>query len=132
MGGPILHLSIPVVDLDATHEFYVGTLGLERGRVRESWFDVWFFGMQLSLQLAADTATVCDNSGMRHFGVTLPTDDFEAFVSDLETRGVKWLSPPTTYDAEEFSSKRAAFLVDPSGNVLEIKTYGADDTWARA
>lgn len=132
MSGPILHLSIPVADLEASHQFYVGTLGLERGRVRESWFDVWFFGMQISLQLVADAALARDDSGMRHFGVTLPTDDFDAFVSDLEKRGVAWLSPPTTYDADEFSSKRAAFLEDPSGNVLEVKTYGADDAWTRA
>lgn len=132
MTGPILHLSIPVIDLDASHEFYVGTLGLERGRTRESWFDVWFFGMQISLQRVADAAIARDDSGVRHFGVTLPPDSFEAFVRDLETKGVIWLSPPTTYDTEEFSSKRAAFLADPSGNVLEIKTYGTVDTWTRA
>ena len=34
---PILHLSLPVGDLDAARVFYVDTLGCRVGRVREGW-----------------------------------------------------------------------------------------------
>jgi hypothetical protein len=46
---PILHLSLPVSDLEEARGFYVDVLGCRPGRVRDDWFDVWFFGMQLTL-----------------------------------------------------------------------------------
>ena len=132
MTTSILHLSLPVRDLEEARRFYVDTLGLEMGRVRESWFDVWFYGMQVSLQLAQDTETT-DSTGIRHFGVALPNAaEFDDFVAAAESRGIEWLSPPTAYDDPEFNGKVAAFVSDPSGNVIEFKTYGTGSTWMRA
>ena len=48
---PVLHLSLPVNDLRAARDFYETTLGCRIGRTREDWFDAWFFGLQLTLQL---------------------------------------------------------------------------------
>src|ERR1700688_3422507 len=83
---PILHLSIPVRDLAEAQEFYVGTLGCQAARVRPSYTDVWFFGMQLTLQDRPDDVTplaagVSRGSGVtRHFGVTLDRDDFDEAI----------------------------------------------------
>ena len=53
--GPVdatLHLSLPVDDLAAARRFYEDGLGCRVGRVRDEWIDVWFFGLQLTLQTA--------------------------------------------------------------------------------
>ena len=47
-----LHLSLPVLDLDRAVAFYVDVLGCTAGRSRpeQGFADVWFHGLQLTLQ----------------------------------------------------------------------------------
>lgn len=45
---PILHISLPVRDLEETRRFYVDILGCELGRVRDEFLDVFFFGCQVT------------------------------------------------------------------------------------
>jgi extradiol dioxygenase family protein len=119
---PILHLSIPVRDLAEAQGFYVGTLGCQAARVRQSYADVWFFGMQLTLQDRPDeVAPLAD--GTRHFGVTLDRDDFDEAVSRLHQHDVEWLVPVTTDDPGTPVEQTKAKIADPSGNVIELKTY---------
>ena len=40
---PILHLSIPVRDMDEARDFYVRTLGCQSARTRVDFTDVWFY-----------------------------------------------------------------------------------------
>jgi hypothetical protein len=119
---PILHLSIPVRDLAEAQEFYVGTLGCQAARVRESYADVWFFGMQLSLQDRPDEVAPPTDS-TRHFGVTLDRDDFDEAVSRLLQHDVQLLVPVTTDDPGTPVEQTKTKIADPSGNVIELKTY---------
>jgi uncharacterized protein len=119
-----LHLSVPVRDLREATGFYCDVLGCRLGRVAERWVDVWFFGLQLTLQLRPDEVRPAADQGARHFGVTL--DDPEAFdqlVTTLASRGVEWITPPTAHPDGELSGKREVKVADPSGNVIEIKHY---------
>jgi hypothetical protein len=120
---PILHLSIPVRDLDEARAFYVHTLGCEAARSRPSFADVWFFGMQVTLQDRPDEVTGMAAGGSRHFGVTLGRDDFDAVVARLVSGGVDWLVPVSTDDEGLPTEQTKAKLADPSGNVIELKTY---------
>ena len=126
---PILHLSIPVRDLAEAQEFYVGTLGCQAARVRQNYADVWFFGMQLTLQDRPDDVTplaagVSRGSGVtRHFGVTLDRDDFDEAISRLHQHDVEWLVPVTTDDPGTPVEQTKTKIADPSGNVIELKTY---------
>ena len=45
---PILHLSIPVRDLEEARAFYVDVLGCEAARARLGYQDFWFYGLQLT------------------------------------------------------------------------------------
>ena len=72
---PILHLSIPVRDLDESRAFYVDGLGCALGRVRDDFIDVWFFGMQVSLHAEPDQVRSPEDQGVQHFGVTLGADE---------------------------------------------------------
>jgi hypothetical protein len=120
---PILHLSIPVHDLAEARQFYVDTLGCEAARAREGYQDVWFFGMQVTLQDQPDQVTPLQAGGVRHFGVTLGRDDFDALVERLAARQVQWVVPVSTDDAGRPTEQTKTKIADPSGNVIEFKTY---------
>ena len=120
---PILHLSIPVRDLDEARAFYVQTLGCQGARSRHDFTDVWFYGMQITLQLRPDEVPPASTKGSRHFGVTLGRDEFEALVARLHELGVKWVVPVSTDDEGLPTEQTKAKIADPSGNVVEIKTY---------
>jgi len=120
---PILHLSIPVRDLDEARDFYVRTLGCQAARSREGFTDVWFYGMQITLQDRPDEVPAATAAGSRHFGVTLDRDEFDALLGRLGDLGVDWVVPVSTDDEGLDSEQTKAKLADPSGNVIELKTY---------
>lgn len=119
---PILHLSIPVRDLAQAQEFYVHALGCRPARRRADFVDVWFYGMQITLQDRPDEVALVAG-GSRHFGVTLGRDEFEAVVARLDAAGVGWLAPVSTDDEGTLTEQTKGKIADPSGNVIEVKTY---------
>ena len=127
---PILHLSIPVRDLDEARDFYVDVLGCDAARARDGFCDVWFHGMQVTLQeqpdeVAAYSRWRCrDARSCRHFGVTLGREEFDAAVARADASAVAWIVPPATDDEGLPTEQTKAKLADPSGNVIELKTYG--------
>ena len=121
---PVLHLSLPVNDLHAARDFYENTLGCRIGRTREDWFDAWFFGLQLTLQLRPLEVMDKSQQGVRHFGVVLPSlSEFKDLVMRINTTGYQWISEPEQHSDAELSGKIGGKLADPSGNVIEIKYY---------
>ena len=116
---PVLHLSIPVRDLEESRAFYVDLLGCGLGRVRADFVDVWFYGMQVTLHLRPDELA---EPGVRHFGVTLPLDDLRALV-DRIGGSVTWVDPLATEFAGTSREQTKSKLADPSGNVIELKSY---------
>ena len=122
--APVLHLSIPVDDLEAARRFYVEALGCRVGRERDDWFDVWFFGLQLTLQLCPGEVRPSAEQGVRHFGVALSDAlTYTATVDRLDRAGVEWLAAPGPHEEVSLSGKVGGKLADPSGNVIEIKYY---------
>ena len=125
---PILHLSIPVRDLPESIDFYGATLGCALGRVRDTFADVWFFGMQVTLherpdQVLADQVLTAESCGVRHFGVTLSADAMDALLARVVARGVVFASELTTDYPGTDKEQTKATILDPSGNVIEVKTY---------
>jgi hypothetical protein len=119
----ILHLSLPVRDLAEARAFYVDVLGCRPGRRRERWADVWFFGMQLTLQDQPDAVVPESERGARHFGVTLRRDQLDALVRRLRAHPVRWVREPTTDYAGTLQEQTKAMILDPSGNAIELKAY---------
>ncbi len=120
---PILHLSIVVGDIDEAEAFYVDLLGCSPGRRTRDWMDVWFFGLQLTLQAQPDQVGSSNEVGKRHFGVTLDRTTFEDLRRRIDEAGLPWLEPVTTSSEGTPIEQTKGKLLDPSGNVLEIKTY---------
>ena len=124
ISSPVIHLSVPVHDLEAARRFYVDALGCDPGRMRDDWMDVWFFGLQLTLQLRPGEVRPPAEQGVLHFGVALSDSaTYVALVDRLGRAGIEWLSPPRPHDAPSLSGKVGGKLADPSGNVVEIKYY---------
>ena len=124
---PVLHLSLPVDDLHAARDFYENTLGCRIGREREDWFDAWFYGLQLTLQLRPLEVMTVSQQGVRHFGVVLPSlTEFDELVNRVAASGHAWISKPEKHVDAKLNGKLGGKLADPSGNVIEIKFY-ADD-----
>ena len=121
---PVLHLSLPVDDLRAARDFYERTLGCRIGREREDWFDVWFYGLQLTLQLRPQEVKDVSQQGVRHFGVVLPSlTEFDELVHRVAASGHPWISKPEIHSDVELNGKLGGKLADPSGNIIEIKFY---------
>ena len=121
---PVLHLSIVVGDLDEARRFYVDTLGCRPGRTHESWMDVWFFGLQLTLQCQPGCVLSPELVGRRHFGATFDEGAFDALVARLRAApDVIWVVPVTTDFPGTARQQTKCKLADPSGNVIELKTY---------
>ena len=121
---PVLHLSLPVDDLHAARDFYENTLGCRIGREREDWFDAWFYGLQLTLQLRPLEVMTVSQQGVRHFGVVLPSlTEFDELVNRVAASGHAWISKPEKHIYAELNGKLGGKLADPSGNIIEIKFY---------
>ena len=120
----IPHLSLPIDDLAAARDFYERVMGCRIGRERDDWFDAWFHGLQLTLQLRSDEVMPVTRQGVRHFGVVLSSRQvFDSLVTRINTTGYKWISQPEIHGEAELSGKLGGKLSDPSGNIIEIKFY---------
>jgi extradiol dioxygenase family protein len=113
-----------VDDLHAARVFYERTLGCRIGREREDWFDAWFYGLQLTLQLRPQEVMDVSQQGVRHFGVVLPSlTEFDELVHRVASSGHAWISKPEKHIDVELNGKLGGKLADPSGNIIEIKFY---------
>jgi uncharacterized protein len=120
---PILHLSLPVRDLAESRRFYLDVLGCDPGRERQGWMDVWFFGMQVTLHEQPDQVLAAEAAGVRHFGVALSEERFDALVVRLGEHPVEWLRPVSTEHEGTSRQQTKATISDPSGNAIELKWY---------
>ena len=121
---PVIHLSLPVNDLVVARDFYENVLGCRIGRESDDWFDAWFFGLQLTLQLRPLEVIDISRQGVRHFGVILPSlSVFDEIVKRVNASVHTWISEPKKHAEIELSGKLGGKLADPSGNIIEIKFY---------
>ncbi len=124
------HLAIPVGDLAAAELFYCGLLGCSKGRTASRWIDVNFFGHQVTLHLVdgpnpdVDTNPVDgDQVPARHFGIVLDMRDWRLLADKLQSANRDFLISPRTRFEGEIGEQATMFLLDPSGNALEFKSF---------
>ncbi len=130
MSNPAFHLAFPVLDIEATRRFYVDVLGCRVGRSAERWIDFDFAGHQLSAHRvdAGDGAVSTnlvdgDNVPARHFGLILEWSAWHALRDRLLASGQSFLIEPHVRFRGEVGEQSTMFLLDPSGNALEFKSF---------
>jgi extradiol dioxygenase family protein len=127
---PPFHLAFPVHDLASARTFYGGLLGCPEGRSSDRWVDFDFYGHQIVAHLspeamgkAADNLVDGKEVPVRHFGVVLGWDPWHALADRLRRAGVRFLIEPGIRFAGEVGEQATMFVLDPSGNALEFKTF---------
>ncbi len=131
---PRFHHAFPVHDLAAARGFYGELLGCPEGRCDEHWVDFDLYGHQIVAHLDESGAdrirTRSDVDGdavpVPHFGLLLDADDWEALASRLRDAGTEFVIEPHVRFVGEAGEQSTMFLLDPSGNALEFKSF-ADD-----
>jgi extradiol dioxygenase family protein len=118
---PIFHLSVPVRDLQEAIDFYSTHLGAHIGRRTAEFADALVFGAQVTLQ--NDPGSVSHPMPRtRHFGATLPWDEWENVASGLVGSDLIVEAPKVSYQGEP-TEQGKLMIADPSGNLIEIKAY---------
>jgi hypothetical protein len=127
------HLAIPVREISATREFYVDMLGCSVGRESKTWIDFNFFGHQLSAHVKPDALAQTgtnpvdgEDIPVRHFGIVLAWEDWHALSAKLSKSGIGFLIRPTLRFKGQAGEQATLFIRDPSGNVLEFKSFRDD------
>ncbi|MGH8372430.1 MAG: VOC family protein [Gammaproteobacteria bacterium] len=126
---PHFHLAFPVHDLEAARSFYAGLLGCDTGRESEHWIDFNFFGHQLVAHLAPsepDTATNLvdgETVPVRHFGVILQWEQWQALADKLKAANTRFIIEPGIRFKGQVGEQATMFFKDPSGNALEFKSF---------
>jgi extradiol dioxygenase family protein len=125
------HLAIPVRELASARAFYGGLLGCAEGRSSAEWVDFDFFGHQLVCHLAADMGARATARNpvdghdvpVPHFGMVLEMPDWESLAARLRKAGVAFVIEPHVRFPGQPGEQATMFLIDPSGNALEFKSF---------
>ncbi len=128
MSLPPFHLAFPVHDLEAARGFYGGLLGCPEGRSADEWVDFDFFGHQIVAHLAPGMGPRKHSNEVDghdvpvpHFGAVLPMAQWQALADKLRGAGVVFVVEPNIRFEGQPGEQATMFLLDPSGNAIEIK-----------
>jgi len=128
------HVAVQVRDIEEARRFYGGTLGCPEGRSAPDWVDFNLYGHQFVCHLnprlgrtgkiPAHTNAV-DGHGVPvpHCGVVLEPHEWANLAARLRDQPVEWVMPPTTRFAGTPGEQSTLFILDPSGNALEFKSF---------
>jgi hypothetical protein len=128
MSLPPFHLAFPVHDLDAARSFYGELLGCPEGRSSAQWIDFDFFGHQIVAHLVPGSeprrhTNPVDGHDVPvpHFGAVLTMADWRALADRLVAAETEFVIDPDIRFAGRPGEQATMFLLDPSGNAIEIK-----------
>ncbi|HRL22266.1 VOC family protein [Alcaligenes sp. SDU_A2] len=129
------HLAFPVHDLAVARQFYGQTLGCPEGRSSDQWIDFNFYGHQIVAHLApeecgslATSAVDAHNVPVRHFGIVLDMQTWQALADKLVAAGTQFVIEPYIRFKGEPGEQATMFFMDPSGNALEFKAFNNLDS----
>ena len=127
------HLAFPVLDLEEARDFYMNTLGCSIGRESDQWIDFNLYGHQIVAHLSPNeikdesrNQVDGDEVPVRHFGVILENNEWQKLVDRLKTKGEDFLIEPRVRFEGKSGEQRTLFILDPSGNALEFKSFAHD------
>jgi catechol 2,3-dioxygenase-like lactoylglutathione lyase family enzyme len=117
------HVAIDVTDLDEALAFYCGVLGFETLQRPDfgfpgAWLRVGTLQLHLAVIPEAPTST-----GFPHFALHVPAEAFHETIDALRRADVEFLGQPGSR-VDFGTTVWAAFIRDPSGNVIELTDVG--------
>lgn len=115
------HLSFRVENGARSKRFYTEVLGCKVGRETRSWFDLDFFGHQVTIHQGPGKAG--PQRMLDHFGVILDKADWQSVLRRLEDRGMEFRVRPRIDQAGHDKESGKFVISDPDGLGLEFKYY---------
>lgn len=128
------HIAVQVRDIAEARQFYGGLLGCPEGRSDPNWVDFNLYGHQFVCHLNASLAdsgkvkahyNPVDGHGVPvpHFGVVLEMPDWQRLADRLTAGNVEFVIEPYIRFKGQPGEQATMFLLDPSGNALEFKSF---------
>jgi len=128
------HVAVQVRDLDEARRFYGGVLGCAEGRSARDWVDFNLYGHQFVCHLnprlgpqgrLSSHFNAVDGHGVPvpHCGVVLEPPEWAQLAERLTRQQVEWVIEPYTRFAGTPGEQSTLFILDPSGNALEFKSF---------
>jgi extradiol dioxygenase family protein len=128
------HIAVQVRDLAEARRFYGDALGCAEGRSAPEWVDFNLYGHQLVCHLNPALGprgrltahfNPVDGHGVPvpHCGVVLEPAEWQHLVARLRQHPIEWVIEPTTRFAGTPGEQSTFFMLDPSGNALEFKSF---------
>lgn len=134
VGLTPFHVAIQVRDIGEARRFYGETLGCSEGRSAREWVDFNLYGHQLVCHLnprlgahgrIAAHFNPVDGHGVPvpHCGVVLEPQQWHELAARLRAGKVEWVIEPCTRFKDLPGEQSTLFILDPSGNALEFKSF---------
>ncbi len=128
------HIAVQVRDLAEARRFYKEVLGCTEGRSAAHWVDFNLFGHQFVCHLnpelgprgrigALYNPVDGDRVPVPHCGVVLEMPAWAALAERLRSHGVEFVIEPHVRFKGAPGAQATMFLLDPSGNALEFKSF---------
>ena len=128
------HIAVQVRDIDEARAFYGGVLGCAEGRSAPDWVDFNLYGHQFVCHLnprlgpqgrLSSHFNTVDGHGVPvpHCGVVLEPPEWAQLAERLTRQQVEWVIEPYTRFAGTPGEQSTLFILDPSGNALEFKSF---------
>ena len=118
--NPVFHLSLSVSDLTRSRKFYETILDAGIGRFTDQWMDLWLFGTQITIYQRPNSVIPKPFRDGLHFGATVSWKEWAQLRTELEGRGVIFVSGPAV---DEKKGQAKMLFADPDGYFIEIKAY---------
>lgn len=118
------HIAIVCTDLVAARAFYCGLFGFEElPRPDFGVPGMWLRVGSLQLHFLENETMPISGPGFPHFALHIENDQWDETIGLLKSNAVSFLSEPS--ERSDFGIPvRAAFVLDPSGNVVELTDVG--------
>jgi extradiol dioxygenase family protein len=124
------HLSTMGASLAEARRFYTGLLGCEERRATRTSAHFDFFGSQLTVHEVADYNASnlqgevdAEDVPVPHFGAALDEATFHAVAQRLKDAGWPFILEPHKRFLDKGHEQWVLFVLDPSQNAIEIKSF---------
>lgn len=125
------HVAVPVNNLKDSLDFYTSRFGCSVGRSSDKWIDLNLYGHQFVLHsVDQEKQNVKDHNPVDgksvpvpHYGVVLDWDDWHKLAEHLQSLNTQFVIEPYIRFKGEVGEQATLFLLDPSGNALEFKSF---------
>jgi len=133
MNIPRFHLAFLSISIKSKSKFNLGVFVCTLGRESNKWIDFDLFGHQIVAHFSPDECIGTnlnrvdgDMVPSRHFGVILPWGQWKALCKKMKKQKTPFMIEPKIRFKNLRGEQGTFFIQDPSGNVLEFKSFKND------